>query len=646
MQLKQGTLLQKGKYKIERCLGQGSFGITYLAKMKFTISGGIGKTLTWVDVAIKEFFMKDFNSRQSDGALNKTSPNTIVEKYKKDFKKEAANLSMMEHPGIVDILDTFEENNTCYLVMGYIDGQSLDTYIAEKGVIPENEALLYIEKIADALHYMHCQRMLHLDLKPKNIMCNKENDTFIIDFGLSKQYDENDEPESSTTLGQGTQGYAPIEQGVPHSAHDFPVTIDVYALGATFYKILTGKTPPYAASIFSTPEILVRELKTHNANRNLTSTIIKAMSPRKEDRYKSVADFMKSLGLTVHDYPKVIKEPEVTVVEETYNSSQELQTEREKVTYRKKYGNIFKNIIDSFDISLEYTRKKISYFIAMTPYKAFAFIVSLIVLFYGTYRVARLVDWKRLPILNFSSFKVSNMSFDIMSKIDSIDKYDVVYLKDNKMLHFTYSGEVTADSLPNGRGAAEFDNGTMYEGIFVNGVCHDTAAVFSFPDGSSFKGSVDNYFCVDGRLTKKDGSYFIGHFVKNNPDNNNGTFYFEDGRKKEEVQNLSWDISSNKNIPLEDMKLLKAFNMTRYSYSGTTADGIPHGYGIAKFGNGTYKGKFVNGVGVDEHAEFSNVADHSEFKGKIVNFIYIKGSLNQNGYHYIGDFINGYPKEN
>lgn len=339
MQLKQGTLLQKGKYKIEKCLGQGSFGITYLAKTKLTISGGKGKTSTWVDVAIKEFFMKDFNCRQPDGSLNESSSSTIVEKYKKDFKKEADNLAKMEHPGIVDILDSFEENNTCYLVMAYIDGKSLDAYIADKGAIPENEGLQYIEKIADALHYMHCQHMLHLDLKPKNIMRNKENDTFIIDFGLSKQYDENDEPESSTTLGQGTQGYAPIEQGVPHSGHDFPVTIDVYALGATFYKILTGKTPPYAASILSTPDILKKNLESKNVSKRLTQTIIKAMSPRKEDRYKCVADFMKSLGLKVNDYHRVIKEPEVTVVIKTNDKKSDSDTQSKPEQEQKKPVN-------------------------------------------------------------------------------------------------------------------------------------------------------------------------------------------------------------------------------------------------------------------------------------------------------------------
>lgn len=306
MQLKRGTLLQGGKYKIEKCLGQGSFGITYLAKMKSIISGSKGQTSMWVDVAIKEFFMKDFNSRQPDGSLNETTGGTIVEKYKKDFKREADNLSKMNHPGVVDILDTFEENNTCYLVMAYIDGESLDAYISKNGAISEKEALAYFEQIADALHYMHCQHMLHLDLKPRNIMCDSENKTFVIDFGLSKQYDDNDEPESSTTLGQGTQGYAPLEQGAPHSGHDFPVTIDVYALGATLYKMLTAQTPPHAAIILSSPEIVKNALTAKGVSKNTMSNILKAMSPRKEDRYKSVASLMKAFGWKVNDYPQEV----------------------------------------------------------------------------------------------------------------------------------------------------------------------------------------------------------------------------------------------------------------------------------------------------------------------------------------------------
>lgn len=329
MRLKNGTLLQGGKYKIEKCLGQGSFGITYLAKMKSIISGSKGHTSMWVDVAIKEFFMKDFNSRQPDGSLNETTGGTIVEKYKKDFKREADNLSKMNHSGVVDILDTFDENNTCYLVMAYIDGESLDAYISRNGAMTEKEALVCFEQIADALHYMHCQHMLHLDLKPRNIMRDSENKTFVIDFGLSKQYDDNDEPESSTTLGQGTQGYAPLEQGAPHSGHDFPVTIDVYALGATLYKMLTAQTPPHAAILLSSPEIVKNALIAKGISRSTMSNILKAMSPRKEDRYKSIADFMKAFGWTAKDYPQEIIHAEV--VEVLTEEKTTVESEKEQI---------------------------------------------------------------------------------------------------------------------------------------------------------------------------------------------------------------------------------------------------------------------------------------------------------------------------
>lgn len=331
IQLKQGTILQGGKYKIEKCLGQGSFGITYLAKMKSIISGNKGQTTMWVDVAVKEFFMKDFNSRLPDGSLNETTGGTIVEKYKKDFKREADNLSKMNHSGIVDILDTFEENNTCYLVMTYINGESLDAYISRNGAMKEKEALACFEQIADALHYMHCQHMLHLDLKPKNIMLDVERYSFVIDFGLSKQYDENDEPESSTTLGQGTQGYAPLEQGAPHSGHDFPVTIDVYALGATLYKMLTTQTPPHAADVLSSPEILKKTLAEKGVSKNTTSYILKAMSPRKEDRYSSVAGLMKAFGWKVKDYPQEVILVDVVEYPSKDNTIVEIEEkEREK----------------------------------------------------------------------------------------------------------------------------------------------------------------------------------------------------------------------------------------------------------------------------------------------------------------------------
>ena len=101
MELRKGTLLQGGKYKIEKSLGQGSFGITYLATAKFTTEGALGKFDVTAKVAIKEFFMSDINGRKEDGSTVEGSTGSIFTNYKKRFRKEAENLSKLLHPYIV-----------------------------------------------------------------------------------------------------------------------------------------------------------------------------------------------------------------------------------------------------------------------------------------------------------------------------------------------------------------------------------------------------------------------------------------------------------------------------------------------------------------------------------------------------------------
>lgn len=142
----------------------------------------------------------------------------------------------MNHPNIVHVLDLFEENNTAYYVMGYLDGGSLDKLIADKNGLSILESCHQIKQIASALDYMHSNKMLHLDLKPANVMLNQSGDAVLIDFGLTKEFDENGCPESSTTVGHGTPGYAPLEQSNYQPGQGFPVTMDIYALEATLYR--------------------------------------------------------------------------------------------------------------------------------------------------------------------------------------------------------------------------------------------------------------------------------------------------------------------------------------------------------------------------------------------------------------------------
>ena len=280
-----GTLLHGGTYKIEKILGQGSFGITYLAEHT-----NLGKK-----VAIKEFFMKELNSRGEDGSITGMSDSSLSQNYCQKFKKEAINLSRLDHPNIVRVTDSFSENGTFYYVMDFIEGQNLNDYI-KSHYIDEAEAVSIIKSVADALIYMHEEKhMLHLDLKPGNVMRRNDGHIFLIDFGLSKHYSTDGQPETSTTIGLGTAGYAPIEQGNKAKNGEFRPTIDVYALGATFYKLLTRETPPPASDLVSDDELLENKLREKKVPDNLIKVVIEAMCPNVKKRIQSVREFRDAL---------------------------------------------------------------------------------------------------------------------------------------------------------------------------------------------------------------------------------------------------------------------------------------------------------------------------------------------------------------
>ena len=144
MQLQQGTLLQGDKYKIERVLGQGGFGITYLATQKISVQGPLGTIDTQILVTIKEFFMKDFCNRNNNDSIvsvPSVGSKELVEKFRQKFKKEAVNISKLNHPNIIKVLDVFDENETSYYVMEYIDGGSLSELISTKGKLSGNFAI-------------------------------------------------------------------------------------------------------------------------------------------------------------------------------------------------------------------------------------------------------------------------------------------------------------------------------------------------------------------------------------------------------------------------------------------------------------------------------------------------------------------------
>lgn len=293
--LKQNTILH-GKshtYTIKKVLGQGSFGITYLATTRVKVAGTLGELETTMQVAIKEFFMRDINGRK-ENTVTTGSKGGIYTNYKQKFAREAENLSKLHHPNIVKVLEYFEANNTVYYAMEYLDGGSLDTYITQNKSLPEAESIKYAKQIGSALIYMHSHKMLHLDLKPGNVMLRTDKEAVLIDFGLSKQYDEEGKPETSTTIGSGTPGYAPLEQINYHGGKGFPATMDVYALGATIFKMLTGIRPPEASEILN-EGFPAYELQKHQVSDSLIACTAKAMAALKKDRPQSVEAFLESL---------------------------------------------------------------------------------------------------------------------------------------------------------------------------------------------------------------------------------------------------------------------------------------------------------------------------------------------------------------
>lgn len=369
-----GTLLHGGTYKIEKILGQGSFGITYLAEHT-----NLGKK-----VAIKEFFMKELNSRGEDGSITGMSDSSLSQNYCQKFKKEAINLSRLDHPNIVRVTDSFSENGTFYYVMDFIEGQNLNDYI-KSHYIDEAEAVSIIKSVADALIYMHEEKhMLHLDLKPGNVMRRNDGHIFLIDFGLSKHYSTDGQPETSTTIGLGTAGYAPIEQGNKAKNGEFRPTIDVYALGATFYKLLTRETPPPASDLVSDDELLENKLREKGVSDNLIEVVTEAMYPNVRKRTQSVREFRDALtnySVQMSTPIKSTTEEETVVVKKVTQTTDgeetvvaDKGTKNSSLPYNKK---AVEETYDEDDDEEDTSRKEIKYFIAcLVPLVILYFVFS------------------------------------------------------------------------------------------------------------------------------------------------------------------------------------------------------------------------------------------------------------------------------
>ena len=282
LHLPQGSLLHQGEYEIQSLLGQGGFGITY--KGIYRPNG--------IEVAIKELWPEQ-SARQGTTVL--WSP-TITPKQQREqiysFLLEAENQYRCKHHHIAQVYTWFEENNTAYIVMQYIAGNSLFGILKDEGILEESKVKKYFIQIAEALKIIHLNSFQHRDIKPENILIDSNDNAILIDFGAAREFIAGQTRKMTRIV---TPGYAPFEQysliSKRHPATDF------YSCCASMYELLTGELPTEAINRQSSPDPLISP-RQHNSNISdlMEKVILIGMKMKVDERFQTADDLIDALN--------------------------------------------------------------------------------------------------------------------------------------------------------------------------------------------------------------------------------------------------------------------------------------------------------------------------------------------------------------
>ena len=306
------TTILKGRYLLGTVLGEGGFGITYIA---FDL-------VLERQVAIKELFIVGILTRERTNTVL-VDPSLGGQQYyqecKDKFLQEARLLfTLGDKSGIVDIFDYFEENGTAYLVMEYLTGMDLLTYIKGKGGrISYEEAFHLLRPVMRSMILVHRAGIIHRDIAPDNLRYVDDNYVKIMDFGSSK-YNYSD---YSSHIVLVKPGYAPREQYVKN--YKVGPWMDVYAMGATFYRCITGKVPKPSVDRESDQDLEMPSSFGISLPPGLEAVLLHALALNPEQRYQDMWEFYQALkgaipglkpsapgtgGMTMVDTPKTYSE--------------------------------------------------------------------------------------------------------------------------------------------------------------------------------------------------------------------------------------------------------------------------------------------------------------------------------------------------
>lgn len=282
-----GIILNQ-RYMLGRVLGMGGFGVTYVA---------YDQTLKR-RLAIKEYFPAEWAMRASGGnqiVPNSQSQREVYWRGKEVFINEAKVLSkLVDVPGVVDVLDFFQENGTAYMVMELLEGVTLNGYLRGFGHrrMPWKDANRIIREAAMALRQVHEKSLLHRDIGPDNIMIDRFGKVYLIDFGATRIYARNSEKSMSVML---KPGFTPIEQ-YSRTGNQGPWT-DVYALAATYYYLVMGKKPPESPDRVTGARLLYLTQCVSDIPETISRAVDHALTVQWRKRTQSVEEFLWEMGL-------------------------------------------------------------------------------------------------------------------------------------------------------------------------------------------------------------------------------------------------------------------------------------------------------------------------------------------------------------
>ncbi len=546
-----------GKYTIRQVLGVGGFGITYLADYPVKVMN----IETKVPVCVKEFFPSSLCERL-DGTVTMSYSNPLkdqVEKSRRDFMGEARRLSALagKHPDIVAVNEVFEANNTAYYVMEYLDGQSLDSYVKERGHLDEKEMMSLMYDIVAAVAFLHKERVTHLDIKPANVMIvagdGDKKRPVLIDFGLSKHYNP-DGSATSTINSQGySDGFAPIEQY--RGITTFSPAADVYSLGATMIYCLNGERLP--ASLDLTDQRVAAYIPDW-ISPSLRNALTHALAIHADNRLKDAGELMRLLSASAEESTQMVVTPvvpepaidrSVKIDKKTANANKANDTDTAKNTaketvkeavkdteiVKKPLATIKETVADTAaDANTDTDIKGLTIEDDETPHKKgkgkTAFIIIFLALVVGVAVAISIAGGKGKGKAATDSTYIDTTAVQAAESPMSVVSMDY---KMGKKYNTRYEGAVDEENKPDGYGVAVGidakgnETGVRYEGYFIHGVRQGNAT-FVDDDGSKFVGTFDNDKASQGIVYFTDGSRFEG--VIKNEKTWSGTYYDASGK--------------------------------------------------------------------------------------------------------------------